>query len=50
METKKDGHKFAKIDYNKCIRCYCCQELCPFGIVKVKAGFIYKLVHLRDKK
>ena len=50
METKKDNKQFAKIDYNKCIRCYCCQELCPFGIVKVKAGFIYKLVHLKDKK
>lgn len=50
METKKDGKKFAKIDYNKCIRCYCCQELCPFGIVKVKAGIVYKLVHLKDKK
>lgn len=44
------GQKRAEIDYNKCIRCYCCQELCPFGVVKVKAGFIYKLIHLKDKK
>lgn len=50
METKQDGKLFAKIDYNKCIRCYCCQELCPFGVVKVKSGLIYKLVHLKDKK
>lgn len=42
----KDGQvKKAEIDYNKCIRCYCCQELCPFGVVKVKAGIIYKLTH-----
>lgn len=50
MQQKKDGKLFAKIDYNKCIRCYCCQELCPFGVVKVKSGLVYKLVHLKDKK
>lgn len=50
MYPKKDGKQYAKINYNKCIRCYCCQELCPFGIVKVKSGIVYKLVHLKDKK
>lgn len=40
----------AQIDYTKCIRCYCCQELCPFGIVKVKSGLIYKLVHHKETK
>ena len=50
MQKKNNGKLYAKIDYNKCIRCYCCQELCPFGIVKVKSGLVYKLVHLKDKK
>ena len=49
VKTKKQK-SIAKIDYNKCIRCYCCQELCPFGVVKVKSGLIYKLIHSRDKK
>lgn len=48
-KTKNKG-KYAKIDYNKCIRCYCCQELCPFGVVKVKSGIIYKLIHLKNRK
>ena len=38
--TKKGGIPKAKFDYNKCIRCYCCQELCPFGLVRVKAGIV----------
>ncbi len=33
----------AKIDYDKCIRCYCCQELCPFHVVKVKTPILYKI-------
>ncbi|HDS16735.1 MAG TPA: DUF362 domain-containing protein [Proteobacteria bacterium] len=24
------------IDYKRCIRCYCCQELCPYGAVLVR--------------
>lgn len=50
MCTTKQNKKFAQINYNKCIRCYCCQELCPFGVVKVKSGIVYKLVHHKDKK
>ncbi len=48
--TKKGGIPKAKFDYNKCIRCYCCQELCPFGLVRVKAGIVYKILHIKDKK
>lgn len=50
MQTTKSGKRFAQIDYNKCIRCYCCQELCPFGVVKIKSGLVYKMVHAKDKK
>ncbi len=27
----------AVIDGSKCIRCYCCHELCPYGAVEIKA-------------
>ncbi len=50
MRTDKKGKKYAHVDYNKCIRCYCCQELCPFGVVKIKSGWIYKLRHRNDAK
>ncbi|MBQ7978068.1 MAG: DUF362 domain-containing protein [Clostridia bacterium] len=48
--TKKNGTPKAHFDYNKCIRCYCCQELCPFGLVKVKSGIVYKIVHIGSRK
>ena len=48
--TKKGGVPKAKFDYNKCIRCFCCQELCPFGLVKVKTGLIYKIIHIGSNK
>lgn len=47
---EKNGRKFAKIDYDKCIRCFCCQELCPFGVIKIKSGIIYRVVHINSKK
>ncbi|MBO5103138.1 MAG: DUF362 domain-containing protein [Clostridia bacterium] len=48
--TKKGGIGKAKFDYNKCIRCYCCQELCPFGLVKIKSGIVYKILHVGSRK
>ena len=27
------------IDYKRCIRCYCCQELCPYGAIHVGFRF-----------
>ena len=46
----RNGKKVAQIDYDKCIRCFCCQELCPFGVIKIKSGLIYKIVHLNKKR
>lgn len=34
----------AVIDYNKCIKCFCCQELCPYLMIKVKKPIIYRLL------
>jgi len=28
--------------YNRCIRCYCCQELCPHGAIEVKKPLLRK--------
>lgn len=50
VPTKKNGVPKAKFDYSKCIRCYCCQELCPFGLVKVKSGIVYKILHIGSNK
>ncbi len=47
---EKNGKKIALIDYDKCIKCFCCQELCPFGVIKIKSGVVYKLVHINTKK
>ncbi|MBQ8749898.1 MAG: DUF362 domain-containing protein [Clostridia bacterium] len=49
MKEKADKKQYAKIDCNKCIRCFCCQELCPFNIVKIKSGVVYKIVHRKRK-
>jgi uncharacterized protein (DUF362 family)/NAD-dependent dihydropyrimidine dehydrogenase PreA subunit len=31
-------------DYSKCIRCYCCQEMCPFNAIYVKIPPLGKLI------
>ena len=30
------------IDYDRCIRCYCCQEMCPEGAISPKDGWLKK--------
>jgi Fe-S-cluster-containing hydrogenase component 2 len=32
-----------KFDYDKCIRCYCCIEVCPHGALETKETFISRL-------
>lgn len=38
------GKKVARIDRKNCIRCYCCQELCPFTAIKTKRNIILRAV------
>ncbi len=33
--------------YNRCIRCYCCQEMCPEGAISVKTPLLGKLLIYR---
>jgi len=39
---KKQGNRMG-IDYDKCIRCYCCQEVCDFDAITFKKGFFLKI-------
>jgi uncharacterized protein (DUF362 family)/Pyruvate/2-oxoacid:ferredoxin oxidoreductase delta subunit len=40
MNMEKNG---IKIDYGRCIRCFCCQELCPHGAITTRQGLLLKL-------
>ncbi len=33
---KGPNGKFVAVDYNKCIRCYCCHEICPVDAIEIK--------------
>lgn len=39
--TVKNGK--LQIDYDSCIRCFCCQELCPHGAIITEQGLLLKL-------
>ena len=40
----KNGKKIAHIRHSDCIRCYCCQELCPFEAIEVKKNLLLRIV------
>ncbi len=45
------GKKRIVFDYDKCIRCYCCLEICPQGVLRAKEtlpGKIIRRLSLRD--
>lgn len=33
-------------NYNRCIRCFCCQESCPEGAISIKSSFFEPLLYL----
>ena len=33
----------ARIDRSKCVRCFCCQEFCPTGAMKVKRSLVARI-------
>ena len=33
------------VNYKECIRCFCCQELCPQNAVKVRESWIFKIAN-----
>jgi uncharacterized protein (DUF362 family)/NAD-dependent dihydropyrimidine dehydrogenase PreA subunit len=34
----------SRINYGKCIRCYCCHELCPYGSIHLKRSFVHEIL------
>lgn len=40
--TENDKTKPPDHNYKTCIRCYCCQEICPEGAIELKVPFIRK--------
>jgi len=36
--------KKARIDYSKCIRCYCCHEMCENTAIYLKKGILISMV------
>ena len=32
-------------DYERCIRCYCCQEMCPHGAIAIRRPLLSRLIH-----
>ena len=47
MKIRKDH---VTIDYGLCIRCFCCQELCPHGAVKTEQGLLLRLYEFINQK
>lgn len=45
LEGNEKGLAF---DYGKCIRCFCCQEICPEGAISIKPGWALKIVGRRQ--
>ena len=40
LDRKERGLVF---DYGRCIRCFCCQEVCPEGAISIQPGWALKL-------
>jgi len=40
---RKGGDRL-DFDYGKCIRCFCCQEVCSAGAISIKQGWALKLI------
>lgn len=38
------GKKAVRFDYDKCIRCYCCIEVCPHGALKAEEPFAGRII------
>jgi uncharacterized protein (DUF362 family) len=45
-QAMRRGQDRVQIDYNRCIRCFCCQELCPYNAISTRQGILLKLAEL----
>jgi len=39
-----DGHNYAQIDDQDCIRCYCCHEMCPDDAIELRSSLLHRIV------
>ncbi len=49
-EAMKIADGKLQIDYDRCIRCFCCQELCPHGALITKQGILLRLNSFLHRK
>ena len=42
---KPDPGEPPEYDYGLCIRCYCCQEVCPDNAIEVETPLLGRLIH-----
>lgn len=48
LSWAEDGHtRPPKYDYRRCIRCFCCQEMCPERAISVKITPLGRLIKIR---
>lgn len=38
------NEKGSSIDYDSCIKCFCCHELCPYGAISIKRSLLAKII------
>jgi len=43
----EDRSRRPAYDYARCIRCYCCQEMCPEGAIELDVPLLGRLLHRR---
>jgi ferredoxin len=42
----RDGRRSPPVyDYERCIRCYCCQEMCPDNAITIETPLLGRLLH-----
>jgi len=39
-----------KIDYGRCIRCFCCQELCPHNAIETRQGLLLRFMEFLQNR
>jgi len=48
--TKNGERSVVTINDQKCIRCYCCQELCPYDAIELKVPFLRKVFFTQRRR
>jgi uncharacterized protein (DUF362 family)/NAD-dependent dihydropyrimidine dehydrogenase PreA subunit len=46
---QRESGKLPKHNYSNCIRCYCCQEICPEGAIIIKTPLLGRLIFHKSK-